>query len=157
MEDLYFNQRAEFTRWVVRMQMLHEPLVLVDVGVFGGESTRWQVLGDFLVVHGFDAIETEVERLTKREAGNPGRHYHWMAIGNEDGEREFHMNVAQPDVELHLCARGRPLLPVWRHGGNPHTRADSASRYAIGRRHYPLRGLFKGRCRGIRKRCLYGC
>ena len=41
--------------------VLEEPFVVVDVGVFGGENPRRHLLGDFLVVHGFDAIAGDTE------------------------------------------------------------------------------------------------
>ncbi len=94
--DLYFNRTATFTKWIVHTQALREPLVVIDVGVLGGENVRWHILGDYLVVHGFDAIEEEVGKLRRQNKGNASRHYHWMAVGNEDGERSFHFNAANP-------------------------------------------------------------
>ncbi len=87
--DLYTNVKAPLTRWLVQGGFLKEAFVVLDVGVQGGEQFRWNALGDHLVVHGFDALPSVIEGLTKNNA-NPSRvHYHWMALGNEDGEREF--------------------------------------------------------------------
>ena len=94
--DLHFNPDARFTRWVVREGLLREPFVVVDVGVQGGEHPRWHVLGDHLVVHGFDAIAEVAEALREQSAGAPNRHYHWSAIGSADEERTFYVRPEDP-------------------------------------------------------------
>jgi FkbM family methyltransferase len=94
--DLAHNRNAEFTKWVVSAGFLTEPFVLIDVGVQGGESMRWRPLRDYLVVHGFDPIEEVVEELLEANRSRPNRHYHWMALGNADGERAFYFNPANP-------------------------------------------------------------
>jgi hypothetical protein len=98
------NGNAEFTKWVVSAGLLTEPLVLIDVGVQGGESIRWRPLGDCLVVHGFDPIEEVVEHLTKASGGRPNRHYHCMAIGNADGEQAFYFNPANPTASSFISS-----------------------------------------------------
>jgi FkbM family methyltransferase len=94
--DLRFNTASPFTRWVVAAALLEEPFVLIDVGVQGGESVRWHLLGDYLVVHGFDAIKEVVDALTEQNRGAPNRHYHWLAAGSADGEARFYFNAADP-------------------------------------------------------------
>ena len=94
--DLVLNDKAEFTKWVVKEGLLEEPFVLIDVGVQGGENQRWWPLGDYLVVHGFDPIEEVVQQLTKKNRGRSNRHYHFMAAGNADGEQLFYFNPANP-------------------------------------------------------------
>jgi FkbM family methyltransferase len=94
--DLAWNRNPEFTKWVVSAGLLTEPFVLIDVGVQGGENIRWRPLGDCLVVHGFDPIEEVVKELTEANGGRPNRHYHWMALGNADGEQAFYFNPANP-------------------------------------------------------------
>ena len=94
--DLHFNPDARFTRWVVREGLLREPFVVVDVGVQGGEHPRWHVLGDHLVVHGFDAIAEVAEALREQNAGAPNRRYHWSAIGSADEERTFYVRPEDP-------------------------------------------------------------
>ncbi len=94
--DLALNEQADFTRWVVGEGLLREPFVLVDVGVQGGESQRWQPLGDCLVVHGFDPIEEVVHQLIEQNHDRPNRHYHCMALGNVDSEQAFYFNPANP-------------------------------------------------------------
>src|SRR5262249_57390884 len=93
---LFSNANVEFTDWVVKAGVLREPFVLVDVGVQGGESPSWHRLGDYLVVHGFDAIEEAIDQLRKRTGHAPNRHYHRVAAGSADEERGFHFNPANP-------------------------------------------------------------
>jgi FkbM family methyltransferase len=93
--DIFFNTNPEFTQWVVDTGALHETFVVIDIGVLGGESPRWQFLRDHLVVHGFDAIKEVIDDLSaKNKASN--KSYHWFAIGNEDSEREFFFNPDNP-------------------------------------------------------------
>jgi FkbM family methyltransferase len=94
--DLAFDAVASFTRWVTKTGALRESFVLVDIGVQGGENPRWHLLGDHLTVHGFDAIREEVEKLSRQNAGQPNRHYHWIAAGSVDDERTFFFNSADP-------------------------------------------------------------
>ena len=92
--DLAFNVNPRFTKWLASSGTLREPFVVIDVGVQGGESPRWHFFGDHLIVHGFDAIREAINALSETKA--PGRNYHWMAIGNEDGEREFFFKSDNP-------------------------------------------------------------
>ncbi len=91
--DICFNRDARFTKWVLRLGHLRESFVVVDVGVQGGESIRWRILADQLVVHGFDPIREAVEELKTMPGGVGERHYHWLAAGDEDGERDFFVRV----------------------------------------------------------------
>jgi FkbM family methyltransferase len=95
-EDLCFNDRAAFTRWVTSEGLLREPFVVVDVGVQGGANVRWDLLGDYLILHGFDAIAEVVAGLKERNAGRPNRHFHNVALGASDCERDFYFNPANP-------------------------------------------------------------
>jgi FkbM family methyltransferase len=94
--DLHLNIQPSFTEWIVNKELLCESFVVVDVGVQGGESLRWYYLGDYLVVHGFDAIKEVVQDLQRQNSGNPKRVYHWIAAGNADEERVFYFNAADP-------------------------------------------------------------
>ena len=94
--DLFFNQNPQFTKWLVRSDALREPFVVIDVGVQGGSHPRWHLLGDYLIFHGFDAIKEVVEELTRRNSKVSNKTFHWLAIGNEDGEREFYFNPGNP-------------------------------------------------------------
>jgi len=87
--DLYHHDNPPFTRWIVEGGLLHETFVVIDVGVQGGEHPRWSLLGDHVRVYGFDPIAEAIDRL-RREA-RPNRVYRTLALGNEDGEREFHV------------------------------------------------------------------
>jgi FkbM family methyltransferase len=91
--ELVSNQTADFTRWVTGTGLLHEPFVIVDVGVQGGENLRWHALGDHLILHGFDAIEAVVEQLQSANR-RPNVTYHCMALGNADGNIELFINEA---------------------------------------------------------------
>jgi FkbM family methyltransferase len=96
MEDLWLNRRAAFTRWVVRQRYLETPFVLIDVGVQGDVHERWEILGDLLVVHGFDAISEVIDQLQQRNRGQDNRQYHQYAIGDRDGEATFYFNAVNP-------------------------------------------------------------
>ena len=109
--NLFTNANAEFTDWVVKAGFLREPFVLVDVGVQGGESRSWHRLGDYLVVHGFDAIEEAIDQLRKRTGHLPNRHYHRIAAGNADEERVFHFNPANPTASS-MYAQGTSRFDV---------------------------------------------
>jgi FkbM family methyltransferase len=94
--DLFFNHDPRFTKWLVRSGALREPFVVIDVGVQGGAHPRWHLLGEYLIFHGFDAIKEVVEELTRRNSKVSNKTFHWLAIGNEDGEREFYFNPGNP-------------------------------------------------------------
>jgi FkbM family methyltransferase len=94
--DLCRNDTAEFTKWVVTAGLLREPFVLVDVGVQDGENLRWHLLGDHLVVHGFDPVDEAIDRLIVENAQKPNRHYHRLALGSCEEERVFYFNAANP-------------------------------------------------------------
>jgi FkbM family methyltransferase len=109
--ELYFNLDAEFTRWVAKDGHLHEPFVLLEVGVQGGEHRRWEQLGDQLVLHGFDAIEEAVVRLKQESTGQANRHYHWIAAGAADEEQLFYFNPSNP-TESSMYPRGKSRFDV---------------------------------------------
>jgi FkbM family methyltransferase len=88
--DLVYNADPRFTKYIVESGAMNEPFVVVDVGVYGGENPRWHFLGDQLVLHGFDAIKEVSEELNEKEKLFPNKHYHWMAIADYDGEKEFY-------------------------------------------------------------------
>ena len=94
--DIFFNANPEFTKWIASSGALREPFVVLDVGVLGGENPRWHFLGDHLVVHGFDAIREVIDNLSAKNAKATNKTYHWFAIGNEDGEREFFFKPSNP-------------------------------------------------------------
>jgi FkbM family methyltransferase len=93
MEDLWFNAASEFTKWVVKSGLLRESFVVVDVGVQGGAHPRWDLLGDYLIFHGFDAIAEVAVELQRANVGRSNRHFHNCAIGEKDGEQTFYVNA----------------------------------------------------------------
>jgi FkbM family methyltransferase len=125
--DFAYNRNAEFTKWVVSAGLLTEPFVLVDVGVQGGENIRWRPLGDCLVVHGFDPIEEVVQKLAEENRGRSNRHYHYMALGNADGEQTFYFNPVNPTASsMYQQAPDRfDLEPVEQRRTVPIRRLDS--------------------------------
>ncbi len=90
MEEPYTHEHPRFTQWVTINDYLREPFVVIDVGVQGGEHVRWRHLGDMVHVYGFDAI-TEVINQLKASKPLPNRTYRALALGNEDGDREFYI------------------------------------------------------------------
>ncbi len=123
--DLYHHDQVPFARWVISEGLLREPFVVVDVGVQGGEHVRWGLLGDQVRVYGFDAIAEAIDRITAAGV-RPHRVFRAMAIGNEDGEREFFVppNTTAASfyeqVTLHQTAKhgdgapGRRVVPIRR-------------------------------------------
>jgi FkbM family methyltransferase len=102
--DIFSNTNPRFTQWVVDEGLLLEDFVVLDVGVVGGESPRWHFLGDHLVVHGFDAIREVIDELNAKEKNSSKKTYHWLAIADEDGEREFFFVPSNPTIS----SFGRP-------------------------------------------------
>ncbi len=89
--DLYNHVAPAFTRWIVADKLLRDPFVVIDAGVQGGEHPRWQNLGEFVHVYGFDPIQEVIESLNAANRGRPNRTYYPFALGNENGQREFHV------------------------------------------------------------------
>lgn len=83
--DLYHHDQPSFTRWVT--ELLREPLVVIDVGVQGGEHPRWDFLGNAVRIYGFDPIAEAISQL----GAKPHRSYRTLALGNEDGSRDFYI------------------------------------------------------------------
>jgi FkbM family methyltransferase len=93
MVDLYNHTNPLFTKWVVANGLLNEPFVVLDIGVQGGEHPRWQHLGRFAEIHGFDPIDEVIDELRRGAVGEPHRHYYNFALGNEDGSRRFFVSA----------------------------------------------------------------
>jgi FkbM family methyltransferase len=85
--ELGYNQRPRFTEWVMRKGLLETAFTLVDVGVQGGIHPRWNALGSALSVYGFDPLEEAIAPLVRLNL--PNHEYHAVALGDEDGERDF--------------------------------------------------------------------
>jgi FkbM family methyltransferase len=78
---------------VVANGLLDGPFVVLDIGVQGGEHPRWQHLGHFAEIHGFDPIDEVIDELQHSAIGQPQRHYYNFALGNEDGQRRFFVSA----------------------------------------------------------------
>ena len=87
MDEIYHNVTPLFTEWVIGRAYLHEPFIVIDVGVQGGPHVRWQYLGSCARVYGFDPISEVIESLEKTK--EPTQLYRAIALGNEDGQRQF--------------------------------------------------------------------
>jgi hypothetical protein len=48
-------------------------------------------LGDFVEFHGFDPITEVIDRLGYEYRGQSNYYFHSMALGNQDGQREFYV------------------------------------------------------------------
>jgi FkbM family methyltransferase len=92
--DLGYTQRPRFTEWVIQRGLLETPFTLVDVGVQGGIHPRWNALGSALRVYGFDPLEEAIEPLVRLNL--PNHEYHAVALGDQDGERDFFVPEARP-------------------------------------------------------------
>src|SRR5262245_30963656 len=91
--DIYNHEAPAFTNWVIANNFLREPFVVVDIGVQGGEHPRWERLGALVHLHGFDAIQEVIDGLKAAHAGGKNRSYYALALGNEDGQREFFVSA----------------------------------------------------------------
>jgi hypothetical protein len=87
MDEIYHNVTPLFTEWVIGRAYLHEPFIVIDVGVQGGPHVRWQYLGSCARAYGFDPISEVIESLEKTK--EPTQLYRAIALGNEDGQRQF--------------------------------------------------------------------
>src|SRR6516164_4933139 len=85
--DLFHNPTPSFTQWVTEHGLLHEPFVVVDIGVQGGPHQRWNYLGGYAHIYGFDPISEVIDELEKTK--RPNQFYRAIALGDEDGERQF--------------------------------------------------------------------
>jgi FkbM family methyltransferase len=92
--DLGYTQRPRFTEWVMRKGLLETAFTLVDVGVQGGIHPRWNALGSALRVYGFDPLEEAIEPLVRFNL--PNHQYHAVALGDQDGERDFFVPEVLP-------------------------------------------------------------
>jgi FkbM family methyltransferase len=108
MRELLLRGDTHFAEWAIKTNILNEKFVLIDVGCNGGIHPRWHVLEDHLEAHGFDPISEVIEKLNAGMS-TPGRCvYYTMALGNEDGERDFYLSsnttasscVPSPTIDL---------------------------------------------------------
>ena len=104
--DLYHHTNPLFTKWIVDQRMLEETFTVIDVGCQGGPHPRWKVLGEFVEFHGFDPVNEVIDSLQAEYRHVTTYHFYSMALGNEDGQRQFYVKsdsfssslYAPPDV-----------------------------------------------------------
>jgi FkbM family methyltransferase len=89
--DLYHHTTPLFTKWIVENGLLEEPFTVIDVGCQGGPHPRWKALGEFVDFHGFDPIPEVIDSLETEYRDVTNYHFYSMALGNEDGLREFYV------------------------------------------------------------------
>jgi FkbM family methyltransferase len=152
--ELALNHNAKFTKWVVSRGLVTEPFVLIDVGVQGGEGIRWRPLDDYLIVHGFDPIEEVVQKLAEANKGRSNRHYHYMAVGNADGEQKFYFNPVNPTASsMYQQGTGRfGVETTEQHRMVPIRRLDSL----LAERVIPMADYIKIDAEGFEKDVLLG-
>jgi FkbM family methyltransferase len=91
--DLYHHTNPVFTKWIVENKLLRHRLAVIDVGCQGGPHPRWMALGDCVDFHGFDPITEVVDVLTDEYRSLPNFRFYSMALGNEDGQRDFYVRA----------------------------------------------------------------
>jgi FkbM family methyltransferase len=89
--NLYHHTNPLFTKWIVENRLLEEAFTVIDVGCQGGPHLRWKALGEFIDFHGFDAISEVIDRLEVEYRDATNYHFYSMALGNEDGLRQFYV------------------------------------------------------------------
>lgn len=115
--DLSYNREPLLTQWVLRRGLLASPLVVVDVGVQGGISPRWEHLADRLEVYGFDALEEAVAPLRAQQRSK--HHYFATALGDDDGERELFVAPESMATSFYASNSSRyDVSDTVRRGGN---------------------------------------
>jgi FkbM family methyltransferase len=102
--ELYCNTANQMTRWLVSSGALKAPFVLVDIGVQGGVSARWNALGDHLVVYGFDLLTEAIAPLV--QANNPRKHYFAMGLADRDDELEIAIPTNRTETRLYRDGPG---------------------------------------------------
>jgi FkbM family methyltransferase len=89
--DLYHHANPLFTKWIVDNKLLHDRFTVIDVGCQGGPHLRWKALGEFVDFHGFDPIAEVIADLEDEYRDVPNYHFYPIALGNEDGQRQFYV------------------------------------------------------------------
>jgi FkbM family methyltransferase len=102
--ELHRNTANCMTKWLVARGILTSPFVLVDVGVQGGISPRWDALGDHLVVYGFDLLEEAIAPLA--DAKNKRSHFFPIGLADHDGEVEIVVPSDPYETQLNSSGPG---------------------------------------------------
>jgi FkbM family methyltransferase len=91
--DLYHHTNPLFTKWVVDKKLLEEKFAVIDAGCQGGPHPRWKLLGELLDFHGFDPVVEVIDKLDHEYRYLPHYNFYPMALGNEDGQRQFYVKT----------------------------------------------------------------
>ena len=102
--ELYCNNSNRMTRWLVSSGALKTSFILVDIGVQGGISPRWNALQDHLIVYGFDLLEEAIAPLV--EVGNARRHYFVVGLADQDGELDIVVPANRYETQLYSAQPG---------------------------------------------------
>ncbi len=94
--ELPYCENPAFTADLLRRDLMPRPFTVVDVGVYGGEHPRWHAFGDALQIYGFDPREEAIRPLQERGPVVGQASYFPIAIGDEDGTREFTVRSDNP-------------------------------------------------------------
>ena len=98
MDEIYHNVTPLFTEWVIGRAYLHEPFIVIDVGVQGGPHVRWQYLGSCARAYGFDPISEVIESLEKTKEG---KSYFTKLKMNEAIRSEAYRKMDELSREIH--------------------------------------------------------
>src|SRR4029077_6402221 len=102
--ELYCNNSNRMTRWLVSSGGLKTSFILVDIGVQGGISARWNALQDHLIVYGFDLLEEAIAPLV--EVGDTRRHFFVMGLTDHDGELDVVVPANRYETQLYSTQPG---------------------------------------------------
>jgi FkbM family methyltransferase len=110
--ELYHHTNPLFTKWIVDNELLEEALTVIDVGCQGGPHPRWKVLGDFVNFHGFDPIAEVIEGLNAEYQSLTNYCFYPVALGNEDGQRDFYLRSDSFSSSFYAPGDSAPLGDV---------------------------------------------
>jgi FkbM family methyltransferase len=156
--DLYHHTNPSFTKWIVDNRLLEETFTVIDAGCQGGPHPRWKVLGEFVDFHGFDPIDEVIDSLNDEFHSLSNYHFYPMALGNEDGQREFYIKSDTFSSSFFAPAKGALLADLEQNGVQPSARAvairklDTLSSSSC----IPLADYIKLDCEGFESEILLG-
>ena len=115
-----------------------QPVAILDIGSFVGDTIEFLVQGTRLPIHGFEPTPESFQRLASRYAGNSQVHLHPIALSDRSGEIEIFCNrnpqtnsildndvgntSAFPDQTAHVTKRSVAVttLDAWMSAHIPH-------------------------------------
>lgn len=102
--ELCCSTENRMTKFLVSTGALTTSFVLVDVGVQGGISPRWNALQDHLTVYGFDLLEEAIAPLDR--VNDARSHYFVMGLGDRDDESDIVIPTNRYETNLSSSGRG---------------------------------------------------